>query len=233
LAYSADINHLMSVSLNHRDIEWEQSFLQALPSAKLEVLNESPVAGPDGWPYLLAKSDVNSSEPATRVLEWLSERGIGLVINPDKMAPDYVLTYGMIWNFRERGEFLSRREQGSAALSAKSSGAGEATEADVTEFEIEAGAKLHTGDASREYLPDYARHVLRAFFTDNGTPNVKILVVGERDKSNYSLCFSLESLGNPGAAEHKGVLEAISWFLPPHYSIAILSEQGMPKFYDL
>ena len=34
-----------------------------------------------------------------------------MVINPEKPIPDYVITYGMIWNLRERGEFFTRVEK--------------------------------------------------------------------------------------------------------------------------
>jgi hypothetical protein len=37
-------------------------------------------------------------------------------------------------------------------------------------------------------------------------------------------------LGNPPTKEHQGIAEAISWFLPPHYSIVLISETGLPPF---
>lgn len=216
MAYSADVYDLMSVNLNNREIDWERSFLRALPTARFNILNEAPVAGPDGWPYLLVNAEASGKEPAAKIISWLSERGIGLVINPQKTAPDYVLTYGMIWNYRERGEFLSARDQ----LVSE-------------ELTLKQGDSVHSGPPSLEYLPQYTRNVLRAFFKDNGTPLMKVLVVGDREKNDYSLCFSLEALGEPSATEHKGILEALSWFLPSHYSLAIMSERGLPKFFEL
>ena len=53
------------------------------------------------------------------------------------------------------------------------------------------------------------------------------------DKKQYEFGISLESLGNPPETEHAGIAEAISWFLPPHYSIVLISEKGMPQFVDL
>jgi hypothetical protein len=50
------------------------------------------------------------------------------------------------------------------------------------------------------------------------------------DQKNYDLCFSLESFGNPPETEHKGLAEALSWFLPAHYSIALISEKLLPGF---
>ena len=59
------------------------------------------------------------------------------------------------------------------------------------------------------------------------------VLVMSTDGENYDFCFSLESLGNPPEAEHSGIAEAISWFLPPHYSLLLIGEKDLPKFIDL
>ena len=33
--------------------------------------------------------------------------------------------------------------------------------------------------------------------------------------------------------EHAGVAEAIAWFLPPHYSVVLVSETGLPDFISI
>lgn len=250
MAYSADIYNLIDSQPAARDMEWESALLQALPTARFKILNETPLVGPDGWPYLLVGSDPAGRESATKTLSWLSERGIGLVLNPQKPTPDYVLTYGMIWNFRERGEFLSNRgliSAWGAPQKNKSEKPQENRSAEIISFKP--GDKIHSGPPSLEYLPEYARAVLRTFFKDNGAPVMRVLVIGEpqgpndgsgnnnirgRDSSpQYSLCFSLEAMGQPAATEHKGLLEAISWFLPSHYSLALMSEKDLPAFHDL
>ena len=75
------------------------------------------------------------------------------------------------------------------------------------------------------------RKILRDFFRDQGLLAVKILMMSQ-DGKNFDLAISLESLGNPPEKEHQGIAEAISWFLPPHYSLLIVSEKGLPS-YDL
>jgi hypothetical protein len=81
-------------------------------------------------------------------------------------------------------------------------------------------------------LPQYVRNILKQFFMDQNVMRPRILVMST-DRKNYDLAFSLESLGNPPVKEHQGVAEAISWFLPPHYSIVLVSEIGLPEFTDL
>lgn len=107
MAFSTNIFELLKQEPKARDLEWEKAFFHAFAHSNLKILNEEPAAGPDGWPYLLAAVSEEATEPVAKVLSWLSDKGIGLVVNPEGETPDYVFSYGMIWNFRERGEFLT------------------------------------------------------------------------------------------------------------------------------
>lgn len=198
-----------------RNVQWENQFLKTLTESKVTLLTQDPQTGPDGWPYLLAETGEAATESVQQVLAWLSTRGIGLTINPRKEFPDYVFSYGMIWSFKETGYFY----QPAAVV-----------KEGRVEFENQKLAQA--GDASKEYLPSYARSILRDFFRDQGVLRPKILVMSA-DLKNYDLAFSLESLGNPPGIEHPGIAEAIGWFLPPHYSLMLVSEKGLPPFFDL
>lgn len=214
-ASQARFAELLRVPIAARDQAWEDGFLREFPLQPLSVLSPNPQEGPDGWPYLLAQTGGADPEPALGPLEWLAKRGIGLVINPMSEAPDYVLTYGMIWNFRERGEFITKGTGGrEGALSIKD------------------GQKLFVGPPSESYLPPYVRSILRQFFLDQGTFAPKVLMIST-DGESYDLSFSLESLGSLPEKEHAGVLEALSWFLPGHYGLAIVSEKAVPGWQAL
>jgi hypothetical protein len=204
---------LLDTPTERRDVEWENKFLGSFPEAKVTLLFQDPKPGPDQWPYLFVQT--GGTESARDVLSWLSSRGIGLAVNPQKNTPDFVLTYGMIWNFRETGKFLSDappREQGT--------------------FELKPGQQVLTGPPSETFLPKYVRAILKQFLLDQGVFAPKVLMVSI-DQKNYDLCFSLESFGNPPVSEHKGLAEALSWFLPAHYSIALISEKLLPGFESL
>ena len=195
-----------------RNQTWENNFFKALSEGNIHLLTEEPQTGPDGWPYLLAETSTDASEPAQKVLAWLSTRGIGLAINPTKEVPDYVFSYGMVWSFRETGYFYRQ-------VATPEDGAVEFNPKDI----------IHAGTLSQEYLPDYARSILKEFFRDQGLLAVKVLLLST-DRLNYDLAISLESLKNPPEQEHAGIAEAIGWFLPPHYSILLVSEKGLPPF---
>ena len=207
------LHDLLHCEESERDEQWESEFLKVFSHSRLSILNEEPKGGPDGWPYLLVVTDPEGSEPCTRVLEWLSDKGIGLVVNPQKTIPDYVFTYGMIWNFKQRGQFLTPEEQIRPG-----------------QIKFEANEKVMAGPATEDYLPLYVRAILREFFRQQKVMNPKYLIMGREDRG-YDFCFSVESLGNPPKTEYRGLLESIAWFLPAHYSVVLISEKGLPPFH--
>lgn len=211
------IQTLLNVDLEQRDETWEREFLKVLPTAEIKVLNPEPQQGPDHWPYLLISTDA-PDDKASNILGWLSTRGIGVVVNPEKPHPDYVLSYGMIWNFRERGEFLSPGATGEKPTAGR--------------FDIEPGQELLVGTPSESFLPPYVRSVIRQFLADQGVFTPKVLMISV-DKVNYDLCFSIESMKSPPAHEHANIAEALSWFLPAHYTVALVSEKTVSGFQNL
>ncbi|MEI7973801.1 MAG: hypothetical protein WCH11_05490 [Bdellovibrio sp.] len=212
------IQELSKIPLEQRDMDWEARFLEQLVNSKLRILSPDPQMGPDSWPYLMVSTEDSdqNTEPTAKVVEWLSTRGIGMVINPEGEYPDYVLTYGMIWNFKQRQRFLSPVDRPS---SPRQMGSGS--------LQI-----VHAGTPTEEYLPQFVRKILKEFFRDQGVHGPRILVLSE-DRKHYDLAFSAESLGSPPEKEWSGIAEAISWFLPAHYSILITSEKNLPQFSDL
>lgn len=212
----------LSIKEEDRNQAWDEKFFKMLSESDLRIMSEDPQQGPDGWPYLVTetltttRSEAEKVDSAQKIFHWLSTRGIGLVVNPRRLPyPDYVFSYGMIWSFRETGYFMKYNAQSQSP-----------------NFTLDKNANIKTGPASEEYLPKYVRQILKNFLIDQGVFNPRILMVAP-DGENYDLCFSLESLGNPPESEHKGILEALAWFLPPHYSLALVSDQGFPLFEQL
>ncbi len=223
------IHNLLAVPIADRDTAWEIEFLRELGRSTVAVVNADPVQGPDGWPYLLVATNgrmPEEFEPVLTVAGWLASRGMGMVVNPEKPMPDFVLPFGMIWNFVERGEFLTLAPSVRAGA-----------------LEIQNGQKLLTGPPSRAFLPDMARSVLKEFFKRQQVADPRVLMIstdtaadtaaGASSSCQWDLAFSLESLGSPPVSEHGGIAEAIAWFLPTHYSVALVSEKAVPGFTSL
>lgn len=210
-----NLMEIVNIPDEQRDHKWEVDFFMAITQGKVKLVHEAPQQGPDGWPYLLVETSEEAAEPANKIMQWLATKGVGLVVNPMKSYPDYVFTYGMLWNFKETGLFYQTAEQ-----------------AAVGSIEMEKGQKLHAGPPSPQYLPQYVRNIIKEFLRDQGVHRPRVLVMSS-DRKHYDLAFSLESLGNPPTKEHQGIAEALSWFLPPHYSVVLVSEIGLPEFVDL
>ena len=223
--------HLQTKEEN-RDQAWDEKFFKLFSDSYLKVLTDDPQQGPDGWPYLICEISESSSgsnvadfqehkvDSAQKILRWLSTRGIGLVINPKRLPyPDYVFSYGMIWSFRETGYFIKFQSLGLDQQSNK-------------QIVIDQKANIKVGPPTEQYLPLYVRSIIKDFLRDQSVFDARIQMIST-DGENYDLCFSLESLGSPPENEHEGILEAIAWFLPPHYTLAVVSEKGFAGFKSL
>lgn len=214
-----DLNELCSTPDARRDYMWEKKFLDAFVQGEVTLVKEESILGPDGWPYFFVKTQITTNttgEPVVRLLSWLKDKGIGLVINGDKELPDYIFNYGMIWNFAERKLLIQE----------------DPNYVDSDQVEFKEGEKVFFGCPSKEYLPPYVAQVLLDFFDQQKVEDPRVAIIG-KDKEHYDLCFSLESLGNPEEEEHQGILTAISWFLPTHYSLMLLSEDAVSDFFPL
>lgn len=213
--------HLQSAE-NSRDQVWDEKFFKLLSETNLKILTDDPQQGPDGWPYLICEttdqpvSTEQKIDTAQKIIFWLSKRGIGLVINPTKLPyPDYIFSFGMLWSFRETGYFIKYEN-----LNIEK------------QLVLDPEKNIKIGQVSAEYLPLYIRSIMKDFLRDQSIFDARILMISTDGKS-YDLCFSLESLGSPPEAEHEGILEALAWFLPPHYTLAVVSEVGLVGFESL
>lgn len=217
-----DFISLVQQPESQRNDTWEVQFLDGILTQDVEVLQDQPQTGPDGWPYLLVKAGTpgeKPGEPFGRIVRWLSQRGIGLVVNPHKMMPDYVFTFGMLWNQIETGRFVIPSPKNEEAC-------------------FEQKQRLIMGAPTEKYLPSYVRKILREFLKAQGIERPKILVVSSADYKKIDLAFSMESLSGANSAplsqdDQKNLAEALSWFLPLHYGLTLVSEAGLPPFYDL
>lgn len=228
---------LLEVSESQRSLDWEKDFLDQFATQKVIMESEETRLGPDHWPYLFVRSGQEATEPVWRILDWLSHRGVGLVVNAQKTVPDYVFTYGMIWNFKETGFFHSDPlgqdvDPDSLDLPDSKEAPKKASEKECIVV-FQPGQQIISGPPNVKYIPLYVREVLQQFFVDQGIKKGPRWLMVSGDGKHYDLCFSVESLGNPPQKEHLGIAESLSWFFPSHFSIVLVSEKHFPKFYDL
>ncbi len=217
------INQLLALSIDDRTPEWDNQLCQLLLTEKLLVVNPEPIYGPDSWPYLHLRwapdapapdAPASATESFSKVLNWAFERGIGLILdqNDKQDFPDLILSWGQIWSFLKLGTpFINTNS----------------TPQEEGQLDFNWNEVTHFGPPTDEYLPKEVKKILIEFLAEQAILIPKILIFS-LDKKNYHLAFSLESFGSPPPQEHEGILEALSWFFPPHYQLALISEQGAP-----
>lgn len=211
-----EFEKLVQLPESSRDDRWEKQFLDSILSMKVQVLDDGATAkGPDGWPYLRVVTH-SGSEPFEKVVRWLAGRGIGLVVNPHKMVPDYVFTYGMLWNFVETGFFVSPWNPPLPG-----------------QVEISASNRPVIGPPTDKFLPPYVRAILKELLSSQGFADPKILVATNKDFTESDLVLANESVGSLNASEQRQLAEALSWFLPLHYSLVFAPEQNLPGWVSL
>jgi hypothetical protein len=223
----SQIQKLLDVPFDSRNNQWEEAFLTYLVQTKVTVLNPEPLTGPDSWPYLHVRIEKESTEPTLRILDWLSQQGLGLLVDHshDQDYPDAVLSWGMVWQLVKTGsvKFTSQPYESTEITKEDSP---------LHTEEFSWSQVKRCGDPKEDFLPRLVRKIIKEFLSEQEVSQPKILVY-TLDEKNFTLAFSLESLGNPPASEHSGVLEALSWFLPPSYSLVLLSEKNSPTFFLL
>jgi hypothetical protein len=213
-----DLDWLLQQPDRARDQAWETAVLDCLINTKVQLQDVEPREGPDGWPYLFVRTGGNGTEPFSKIIQWLATRGIGLVVNGHKMLPDYVFTYGMLWNFFETGRFT----------------APELISAPAGEVRLVMDDRTVMGAPTEKYLPTYVRSLLRDFLKQQGFDQPRILVVSlAPDYKVTDLVFSTESLEGLEGKDQQTMAEALAWFLPTHYSLVFASEMKLPPFHPL
>ena len=197
------MQELLQTPQVNRDAEWERKFLEKLMLANVFCGDGKPLTGPEGFPYLMVDTSIPGTEPMSKIIHWLSEKGIGLVVNAKTDPhPDMVLSYGMVWSLVKFGGIWSHSFMAPASFTA--------------------------GPPTEDILPRYVRKTLKQFLMDQGVLQPRFLAA--MTTQGLEFCFSLESLGNPHSKEHAGIAEAISWFLPPQFSVALASEKQLTGF---
>lgn len=202
-------NQHLTTAEAFRDEAWENLFLKHFPETKVTVSDENIVVGPDGFGYLLLSMEPSSDEPVEKILSWSFDKGVGLVLNSHKMVPDYVFTHGMLWYYAKTKKFQENAEFKSGAV------------------EIDLNNAIF-GEASEDYWPKFSRDIVRDYLKTQNV-GLKYLVVTTKDFNRTDLCLAEESFSEVPAAKRNQLIEKIRWFLPPHYSVVLVSEKNLPK----
>ena len=225
------VAELLEVSHEKRDEQWRKTFLDNVADVNFTCdFSSQPIDGPDGFPYF----SLNSPEPNKMFQAWvirhivpnLLDHGYGVVINVGKEQPDWVLTYGDIVNFYLQGTFDAVDERFEPHDGAP-----------VREI-MEKGEKVSVGEVSEALLPPPVRAILTRFLKAYRIPPKAFLMHRNPNpesgrKGGLSLVFPLPPDADESDETLGYVTRALPWFLPRHYSILWMRDDGSLKFFDL
>ncbi|MDR1888710.1 MAG: hypothetical protein LBQ81_04940 [Zoogloeaceae bacterium] len=185
------------------------------------------IEGPDSFPYVRLTLP-ESNKPFTcyviehMIPQFILQKGLGIVINPDKERPDWVFSHGDLVNYHVYGAFDARDARFDAGIP------------EVLTLKEE--NRIQTGEPSLQLLPLETRQVLRHFFERAGIP-AKVLLMSRAsdektgEKGGLSLVFPFTPNSFNNQEEYEHCVQSIGWYLPHHYSVIGMAEDEY--FYDL
>lgn len=219
---TGEIFELVETPHEARDEAWNTAFLASLSGASFRCGDPQVIQGPDGFPYvqlLLPESGVGFQCYVIDRMkdDFLLERGLGVVINPDNGAPDWVLSCGDILNLYLNQEFYTTEETPFSK--------------DGTDEIIEEQESVMVGQPAETLLPQVTRNVLRAFLEGNGVAAPKVLLMMRQRKDGagitQELAFNLSPADFADEKTYRAVMQQLAWFLPRHYSILGIDESAL------
>lgn len=216
---------LCSVPQEDRDENWFAEFIKNVPLASFKTTEKQVITGPDGFPYF----QLELPEPGVQfqcyvldnmVYDFLLTNGIGVVINSSKAQPDWVFTYGDIFNYAIKKDFYNK----------DNTNFNRAGEEPITPTDL--NNNVMVGQPSEFILPNPARAVLKGFlqFKQIQEPKVLLMTMVTPDKREaQDLVFNFTPQDFPSQEEFQATIQQMQWFLPRHYSLAFFQEDDSLK----
>ena len=199
---------LLQTPDEQRAPDWLAKFYEVVVDCSFTDDMPQVFFGPDHFPYFGLNTPAENLpfEPycIRMILDKLTEDGVGVVINRDGMKAQWVFTYGDLLTLRMFGTFevappVARPKQET----------------------IPKGNQVMIGQPSEEFLPGYARKVLRNYLQRMmaiSEPGV-FLLSRPGGTPAQELVFSVfpENFETPDTFQ--GAMKALRWFLPRHYGV--------------
>ncbi|PZP52277.1 MAG: hypothetical protein DI598_01120 [Pseudopedobacter saltans] len=216
---------LCSVPLEQRDDNWFAEFISNVPLASFRTTEKQVITGPDGFPYF----QLELPEPGVQfqcyvldnmVYDFLLTNGIGVAINSSKAQPDWVFTYGDIFNYAIKKDFYNK----------DNTNFNRAGEEQITPSDM--NNNVMVGQPSEFILPNPARAVLKGFlqFKQIQDPKVMLMTIQTPDgKEAQDLVFNFTPQDFASEEDFQTTIQQMQWFLPRHYSLAFFQEDESLK----
>src|SRR5882724_11707927 len=211
------MNDLFQIPADQRDDQWKQSFYETVIDASFACRDPQVFSGPDGFPYfaLMTPEPMKSFESycLCNLVEFATDDGFGVAINPTETGADWVFTYGDLVTIRMFNSFEVPVEKRPPEHR--------------TEI-LDQDEQVLLGSPSEEFLPGYVRAVLRRFLVDGvGLQDPQVLLMNRPfDSPTEQLVFSIYPEDFETEEIFNFVMGRITWFLPRHYPVVSVGREA-------
>lgn len=214
--------NLVQTPKAERDDKWNEKFLENIVQASFRAGDPQVETGPDGFPYFRLFLPEPHKTFQCFVIDrmkddFLLTSGLGVVVNPVPNGADWVFSYGDILNLYLNKTFYTLSETPFSK---------ETIDEVLAEDE-----EVMIGQPAESILPHQARKIIAAFLKANGvmSPRIALMMRHKKDGSGMTqdLVFNLPPEMLQDEKQHHGILHALSWYLPRHYSIVAMDEKSL------
>lgn len=198
-----------------RGPDWLVQFYAAVVDCSFADDTPQVFFGPDHFPYFSL-----NTPPTDRpfeafcirmVLEKLTEDGVGVAINRRGLGADWVFTYG---------DLLSLRMFGAFEIQSPTPRPDRET--------LSKGKQVMIAQPSEDYLPSYARKVIRTYLQRMmAIPEPGVFLLSRPGVTPaQELVFSVFPENFASQEIFQGAIGALRWFLPRHYPVVSIPKDS-------
>ncbi len=208
---------LFSVTKEERDDNWTKSLYENVITASYACGNPQIFNGPDGFPYFILRTP-EANKPFESFCiqnmkdDFLIDKGLGVVINPNEASVDWVFSYGDIVNLHINKELLTKTDNIQIE----------------NEMTIQKEEKVLVAQPSESFLPKKARQHLKSFLQSIGIKRPQLMMVCRTIDGHViqELAFNIFREDFQSTEQLNFRLKQISWFLPSHYVVLSLPKKS-------
>jgi len=216
------LNELFKIPQENRSESWKAKFLEHVADASFMCGDPQIIDGPDGFPYFqlfIPESNEKFECFVIRNLisDFILEKGIGIVISPNKINPDWVFTYGDLINFEIKKEFYIKKNK---------------IQLPKNEI-IKEEEEVLVGQPTELILPKQSRNYIREYLQKIGIKEPKVLLINRKIKTEIyqELVFNLVPVTFENNTLYEEALKVIYWYLPNNISFCSINENQLTKYF--
>jgi len=208
---------LFKIPNEKRDDNWTKALFENIKTASFKSGDPQILNGPDGFRYFILRTP-ESNQPFESYCiqnmkdEFLLDKGLGVVINPDETSVDCVFSYGDIVNLHINNELFTPNDNLQ----------------NENEITIPEEGNVLLTQPSERILPKKARNQLKQFLISKGVHSPQVMMIWRKCDGQLirELAFNIFIEDFETTEQVNFMLDQIGWFLPRQYAVISLTRNS-------